>query len=243
MAKNKRSTGSIQKKVNRIFIMGKTILTAEQLNFLELVQKELQIIKRFYLTGGTALSEFYLKHRLSEDIDLFSLEQEVDQRLVDAFLTKISVKLGVSKIKKSQFLGLVSYLLIFKNRKKLKVDFNYYPFPRIEKGIKYKNLQVDSVYDIATNKVHTMFMRSRIRDFVDLYFLMKNYDYSLDKLISDAKAKFDWDIDRVTLSSQFAKVKDLQQEYPKMLVPFDRKDMEVFFLKLAKSLKGEIFTK
>lgn len=30
-------------------------------------------------------------------------------------------------------------------------------------------------------------------------------------------------------------------DFPKMLVPFDRKDMENFFLNLAKSLKKEIF--
>ena len=83
--------------------MAKTILTSEQLKFLELIRNEKQITKRFYLTGGTALAEFYLKHRLSEDIDLFTEDEEVDQKLVDAFLRKISSKLSVVKIKKSQF--------------------------------------------------------------------------------------------------------------------------------------------
>jgi predicted nucleotidyltransferase component of viral defense system len=66
--------------------MGKTILTPQQLNFLELASQEPQITKRFYLTGGTALAEFYLKHRLSEDIDLFTQEQEVEPKLTDAFI-------------------------------------------------------------------------------------------------------------------------------------------------------------
>lgn len=220
--------------------MGKTILTPEQLNFLEFIQREPQIVKRFYLTGGTALAEFHLKHRLSEDLDLFTEEQEVNQRLIETFLRKISGELGISKIKKSQFLGLVNYLLIFRNKKKLKVDFNYYPFPRIEKGIVYKNLKIDSLHDIAANKVHTIFMRTQIRDFVDLYFIMKNYEYSLEKLILDAKAKFDWDIDKITLGSQFVKIKEIGQGYPKMLVPFNKKEMENFFLRLAKSLKKEI---
>lgn len=241
MAKDKRQLRSLQKKISGVSNVGKTILTTEQLNFLELVQKDPQITKRFYLTGGTVLAEFYLKHRLSEDIDLFTEEQEVDQKLTDAFLRKISNNLSVIKIKKSQFLGLVSYLLIFKNKAQLKVDFNYYPFPRIEKGGKYKNLSVDSIYDIATNKVHTIFMRTRIRDYVDLYFIMKQYDYTLDKLISDAKAKFDWHIDRLTLGSQFSKIKELQEDFLKMLVPFNRKDMEEFFINLAKQLKQEVF--
>lgn len=220
--------------------MGKTILTTEQLNFLELVGSEKQITSRFYFTGGTALAEFYLKHRLSEDIDLFTEKEEVNQSVVNVFLEKISSKLSVKEIKQSQFLGLFSYLLVFSDNKQLKVDFNYYPFPRIHKGVKFKNLDVDSIYDIAVNKVHTMFMRTRSRDFVDLYFIVKSYDYSLDQLIKNAKAKFDWHIDKVTLASQFVKVKEIS-DLPTMLKPFNQKDMEKFFLDLAKSLESKIF--
>ncbi len=222
--------------------MGKTILTPKQLDFLELIQNEKQITKRFYLTGGTPLSEFYLRHRLSEDIDLFTQENEVDPRLTDAFLKKISPKLSVQHIKRSQFLGLVSYQLIYKDKKKLKVDFNYYPFPRIEKGMMFKNLEVDSLYDIATNKIHTLFMKPRTRDYIDIYFIMKKKNYSLQKLIMDAKAKFDWNIDRATLASQFIKVKDIKkEELPKMLVPFEKNEMEKFFLEKARELEKEIF--
>lgn len=220
--------------------MGKSILTAKQLNFLELVSKEKQITNRFYFTGGTALAEFHLKHRLSEDIDLFTEKEEVNQSLIDVFLKKISPRLSVVKIKKSQFLGLVSYILVFKDKTELKVDFNYYPFLRINKGVKFNNLEVDSIYDIAINKVHTMFMRTKSRDFVDLYFIMKFINYELPQLIRDAKVKFDWHIDKVTLASQFMKFGSLK-DMPTMLVPFDQKDMEQFYLKLAKSLENEIF--
>lgn len=222
--------------------MEKTILTAKQLEFLELIQGQPEITKRFYLTGGTPLAEFYLKHRLSEDIDLFTEKQEVDPKLVAAFLKKISPQLLITEIKRSQFLGLVSFELVYKDKEKLKVDFNYYPFPRIEKGMKYKNLEVDSVYDIAVNKLQTLFMKPRNRDYIDLYFVMKKYDYSLEKLISDAKAKFDWHIDKINLANQFIRIKDIKDaELPKMLVPLDKKEMEMFFLGLAKSLKKEIF--
>lgn len=224
--------------------MGQTILTPKQLNFLELAQAEPKVTGEFYFTGGTPLSAFYLKHRLSEDIDLFNEKQEVDQTLTDAFLRSISPKLSIKQIKRSQFLGLVSYKLIYNDSEELKVDFNYYPFPRIEKGIKYKGLAVDSVYDIAVNKIHTMFMKPRTRDYVDMYYIMNSLKYPLEKLISDAKIKFDWDIDRVNLANQFIKVTDIKEaELPKMLLPFDQDEMEKFFLDLAKNLKGEIFRK
>lgn len=96
------------------------------------------MIKNFYLTGGTALTEFYLKHRFSEDLDFFSEKKEIDPKLVEAFLRKISLSLKIKGIKRSQFLGLFTYFLIYRNKKSLKVDFNYYPFPRIEKGKIYK---------------------------------------------------------------------------------------------------------
>ncbi len=224
--------------------MGKTILTTHQLNFLELAQSNPYIIKNFYLTGGTALAAFYYFHRLSEDIDLFIEKEEVNHRLVLSFLKNNAGKLGITKIKVSQFLGLVSFNLVYKNGEQLKVDFNYYPFPRIDRGKKFKNLSIDSINDIAANKIHTIFMKPRMRDYIDLYFILKNENYSLKDLIINAKAKFDWHIDPINLSSQFLRVKDFlknKQDFPKMLVPFNKKEMEEHFLKLAKSLEKEIF--
>lgn len=222
--------------------MGKTILTPKQFNFLELVKIEPQITKTFYLTGGTALSEFYLQHRLSEDLDFFTEENEVDQKLVEAYLKKISSKLSIEEIKRTVFMGLFSYTLIFRDNSKLKVDFNYYPFPRIEKGTKYGNLSIDSLRDIAANKVHTLFVKPRDRDYLDLYFIMKNSDFELKKLILDAKAKFDWDIDRLTLVSQLLRVKEIEVlETPKLLAPFNKKQMDDFFVNEADKLHKGIF--
>jgi predicted nucleotidyltransferase component of viral defense system len=211
---------------------------------LELVAQNKQITKRFYLTGGTALSEFYLRHRLSEDLDLFS-EEEVGPRMVEAFLQTISPKLEVKKIVKEQYLGLFSYKLFYSRVKYLKVDFNFYPFPKIEKGEKFGDLEVNSIYDIAVNKVHTVAMRTNARDFVDIYFIFKETEYNdLRRIRIDSQAKFDWPLEPKNLVSQFLKVKDFRdKDFPKMLKPFDRKKMENFFLSLAKSLEKEIFVK
>jgi len=221
--------------------MGQTILTPKQSEFLELAQSERQIVKHFYLTGGTALAEFYLHHRLSEDIDLFSENQEVNQSLTDVFLKKISSKLKIKTIDRSQFFGLISYHLTYRDGQKLKVDFNYYPFPRIERGLKFGNLSIDSLIDIATNKIHTLFMKPRTRDYIDLYFIFQNKEMDVYTLILLAKAKFDWDIDKMNLANQFIRVKDIKREdYPKTLTPFNLDDMENFFLTLAKDLKKDI---
>ncbi|MBI2049467.1 nucleotidyl transferase AbiEii/AbiGii toxin family protein [Candidatus Roizmanbacteria bacterium] len=219
--------------------MGKSILTPKQLKFLECIQEEKSITRNFYLTGGTALAEFYLLHRLSEDIDLFSEHKEVDPGAVDAFLRKISPKLKIKNIQRIQFLGLFTYILNFRDNDRLKVDFNYYPFPRIKKGTLYKSIQVDSIHDIAANKIHTLFMKPRARDYVDLYYILKNKDLSIEKLILDAKAKFDWHIDPLTLASQFMRVKEFT-DMPQILVPFNENSMKDFFVSEAKKLKNKI---
>lgn len=210
---------------------------------MELAQADAYIVKNYYLTGGTALAGFYYQHRLSEDIDLFCEEHEVDPALAEVFLKKNSKRLNFVKYKIFQMLGLVSFKLIFKNGEELKVDFNYYPFPRIDRGKRFKNLEIDSVYDIAANKLHTIFMKPRLRDYIDLYLILKTEKYDLQSLIINTKAKFEWHIDRLNLSSQFLRVKELltTKDFPKMLIPFDPKKMENYFLKLAKSLESEIF--
>lgn len=220
--------------------MGKDLLTSKQFDFLELAAKEKQITKRFYLTGGSALAAFYLNHRVSKDLDFFSEKEEIPPKIMEAFLKKISSQLCIVKIERSQFLGLFSYYLIYSDKESLKVDFNYYPFPRIEKGKIYKGLEIASIYDIAVDKLHTLFMKPRGRDYVDLYFILKEKNYPLKKLILDAKAKFDWDIDKLNLAAQFLRVKDFE-EILEMRKPFERSEMENFFLEEAKKLKKEIF--
>lgn len=225
--------------------MGKSILTSKQLDFLELVQTYPSITKRFYFTGGTVLAEFYLHHRLSEDIDLFS-GQEVNTSVVESFLKGISRKLGIAKIVKENFLGLYTYKLQYEDGESLKVDFSYYPFPAIEKGTYFGKLQVSSLYDMAVNKIHTITMRSRARDYVDLYFIFQKAESNptefLHRIRLDSQAKFDWPLEVKNLVVAFLKVKDLKdKDFPKMIIPFNKKDMDKFFLSLAKSLEEEIF--
>ena len=216
------------------------ILTKEQELFLELAGKSKQISRNFYFTGGTPLSAFYLQHRLSEDIDLFIESEKVPILSIRNFIRSIQPKLGVSEFDYRQFLGLHSFQLYFSKTNILKVDFNYYPFPRIEKGLEFKGLQVDSIHDMAANKLHTIFMKPRARDYVDLYFILKHEDFELKKLIIDAKTKFDWHIDKTTLASQLLRAKEFPEEY-QMLVPFSKKEMGNFYVDLAQSLKKDIF--
>ena len=215
------------------------ILTLEQTKVLNLISKEDYIVRKFYFTGGTPLSVFYLAHRISEDLDFFS-EQEIYLPSIERFIGKIKQKLKLVKIDYRKFLGLHSFYLFFDKDNYLKIDFSYYPFPRIAKGIKYKNIAVDSLYDIAVNKVHTISMQARARDFIDVYFIIKEKGYNFEKLLMDAKAKFDWHIDSIQLGTQLIKATEVK-DYPLMLKKIDHKEWQNFFIEEAKKLKKEIF--
>lgn len=220
----------------------KTILTPIQRKFLELVVSEPYLKRKYYWTGGTVLSELYLHHRDSEDVDLFTEASEVHLPSVSKFIGIVGTKLGAERINHTRFLGLQSFIFSFPNNDKLKVDFNYYPFVRIKIGQKWNGLAVDSLEDIATNKVHTLAMKPRSRDFVDLFFILKDKKYRLSvrELIKKAKIKFDWHINPVQLGENFAKVVTVS-DLPRMLVSFDRQEMEDFFFQKAEELKKEIF--
>ncbi|EKE05030.1 MAG: hypothetical protein ACD_19C00426G0052 [uncultured bacterium] len=220
--------------------MGKlTILDDYQSKFLNFVSKEPYLLKRFYWTGGTVLSEFYLHHRESHDIDLFSEVQEVHLPSVNKFIGITGAKMGTKKIIYSRFLGLHTYTFFLPNRE-LKIDFNYYPFKRINVSKKWKGLDIDSLEDITANKIQTISTNARERDFVDLYFINKKKQIDLKKMIILAKTKFDWHIDPIQLGKIFLQIKDLH-DVPKLLVPFDRNKMEQTFYRWAKDLEKDIF--
>jgi|SRR3989338_2292469 len=153
--------------------MGKiSILTQEQKTILDLIGDDKYLSSTFYFTGGTALSEYYLHHRYSDDLDFFT-QKKIDQEVIFTLIKKWS-KLHNFTFR-SRFVEVVyRFDLTFGDETNLKIDFGHYPHPRVEKGRNIDQLQIDSLRDIATNKFITMSQRSSAKDFVDLYFLLQN---------------------------------------------------------------------
>ena len=218
----------------------KSILTKHQREVLDAIVAESYFTERYYLTGGTALAEFYLHHRLSEDFDFFSETKEVNPGPIIQFWEQQGKKLHIKKIEPKRVMGLYTFFLYFSDGENLKVDFNYYPFPRIEKKKKFGALEVDSIYDIAVNKVHTVTMRQKARDYIDIYFIVKEKGYDLHHLLMQAKAKFDWDISALELATRLREV-SRATDFPRMLKPIDHKEWQDFFVQEAAKLKPEIF--
>ncbi len=217
--------------------MAKTILSFNQIKILEAISKDKTLCQDFYLTGGTALAEYYLKHRLSEDLDFFS-EREFDPQAISVFFAKNKKSLGIKKVDFQQSFNRNLFFLYLKNDI-IKTEFTYFPFPRIEKKIKENKLFIDSLADIAVNKLFTIYQKPRSRDFIDLYLILKKTGWQIENLVKKAKIKFDWHIDYLQLGSQLLlteKVKD----FPRMLIKLENKTWQNFFLEQAKKFNSKI---
>ncbi|OGZ31981.1 MAG: hypothetical protein A3H02_02635 [Candidatus Niyogibacteria bacterium RIFCSPLOWO2_12_FULL_41_13] len=217
--------------------MKNDILTKNQIAVLERVGGNKLLTKNFYLTGGTALTAFYLRHRYSEDLDFFS-EKEFDVSGINIFFNQLKADLGIKKIDFQQSYNRNLFFFHFTDEI-LKTEFTFFPFPRIETGLKEYGIEVDSALDIAANKLFTIYQRIQARDYIDLYFLCREKNFAISDLIKKAKIKFDWHIDPIQLGTQFVKVVDAK-DYPRIIKKMSDKEWHNFFIKEARKLKQEI---
>lgn len=212
------------------------IVTPTQLNFLNAFS-ESSLAQIFTLSGGTALTGFYLPYRYSEDLDFFS-QQEVDPMSIVTFLKSNKQRLKYLEFDSNVSFNRHLFFLRFSNSV-LKTEFTYYPFPNADDSNYYKNITIDSTLDIAINKLFTIYQKPRSRDFIDLYVLCNTKNYSISQLAKKAREKFDWHIDPVKLGSQFLLATELKDR-PHLIENIKDSEWQDFFLKEAKNLKPQI---
>lgn len=215
-----------------------TGLSLRQKQFLAVVLQTEEILKQFYLSGGTALSSWYLHHRESYDLDFFS-DRSFHGENIARWVKQNQKKLEYQAVTVNDDFGFYTFFFRYPDNSRFKVDFNHYTSQRITKGMYWNGLEIDSMYEIAVNKIHVIRMHPRERDYVDLYCILKETNWSIDKLLIDADRKFDVTMDILQVAKHFLKAAEIT-EYPKMLVPFDEHDMHGFYEKLARKLKSKI---
>lgn len=134
----------------------------------------------FYLAGGTGLA-LQLGHRESIDFDFFSHHpfdtDQMIQRLTELFGKK---SILVTQVEKNT----VSVIL----QSEIKMSFMKYGYELIHPLMATDYLNVASIPDIACMKLSTIMQRCALKDYVDLYEIMKIY--SLTQLLSFAKKKY-----------------------------------------------------
>lgn len=141
--------------------MHNEILNDQQKALLPLMQ---QFRREYYLVGGTAIA-LYLGHRRSIDFDLFKL-------------SSINHKRNLDKIAASGFSHVVTRRVTEQMNlvvNDVKVTFFQYPFP-VTPTIQFQSFfRIPSLLQLAAMKAYALGRRSKWKDYVDLYFLLKDH--------------------------------------------------------------------
>jgi|SRR3989344_1440723 len=207
------------------------VITPEQKLLLDEFGADSYIKDNFYFTGGTALAFYYLKHRISVDLDFFS-EKEFNTRTIFDKITALGKKyhytIDLTPIENTQ-----TFNLIFPNMQSVKVDFAHYPYKRLAKGMQQDGITIDSLLDIAANKLLVIQQRNQVKDFVDLYFLLKQF--TVWDLMEGVKQKFGVRIDPLLVASDFLKVERFEF-LPQMIVPLGLDDLKEYYIKRAQDM-------
>ncbi len=209
------------------------ILTKFQTAFLKEIAQT-PINSTFFLTGGTALSAFYLQHRLSEDLDFFTEEPgQIPQVL--SILQRLAPKLTARVEVRRQFASFLEIFLHSNDGEILKCDFAQdSPFRHQAKvHDNATGVFVDNALDIACNKLSALFDRSAMKDFVDVYFIDKEL-FSFAHILQKAREKH-VGIDDYWLAISLRKVQELDV-FPRMVKTLDIHELRDFFLGHARRL-------
>lgn len=211
--------------------MGKITFTPLQQHFFDTITQSEIFPKTFYFTGGTALSAVYLHHRKSEDLDFFS-ETDFDDEPLLKIMSDISSSMQTIPRFTIKYNSRI-FELVKGNELVIKIDFVYQPFKRLENGPTLKGFPVDSLLDIATNKLLTINQRTEVKDFVDLFFLLKKF--TIWDLLYALKKKYNIELDIILLGSDLLKVNEFDF-LPKMIKPLSLEELKSFFKQKAKEI-------
>jgi len=183
---------------------------------------------KFYLAGGTGLA-LQLGHRISVDFDLF-WQKEIPKNL----FSQIKRIFKDSKIE-----------VIVNHPEQLTVTiedihltFAKYPFPVISKFITYKGIKILPALEIAAMKAYALGRRATLKDYVDLYFVMKEKITTLKKIIKFCGRKYGKEFDPRLFLEQLIYSKDIEEiEIQFLKKKVSREEIERFFEKKIKKMK------
>lgn len=189
---------------------------------------KLKHFPEFYLAGGTALA-LQLGHRISVDFDFFwgkdipkDLLSKV-RRIFKGFEIKIVVN-------HSEQLTVVV--------EGVNVSFVRYPFPVISRSIKYQEVKILSALEIAAMKAYALGKRATLKDYVDLYFVLKGKIGTLEDIIMLCEKKYSEEFDPRLFLEQLIYLEDIEEiEIQFLKEKVSVSEIEKFFEKEIKKIK------
>ena len=137
------------------------IFNQNQVQLLPLVK---QFRREFYMVGGTAIA-LHIGHRRSIDFDMFKFNPIKPKSIID--------KISGFKFHHSITRRVTEQLNVTVND--VKFTFFQYPF-QISATENFEDiLRLPGLIDLASMKAYALGRRSKWKDYVDMYFLLKDY--------------------------------------------------------------------
>ncbi len=180
----------------------------------------------FYLAGGTGLS-LLLGHRESIDLDFFRKES-FD---TDELLKKLSGFTVLDK-KKDTLTGKIE---------NVNISFFGFDYPLLSDTLEYRGIKVASMLDIALMKLSAIMQRNTKKDFIDLYFIIKDH-LPLLGLIKQFGNKFSQssEVSIPILKSLTYFVETETEPMPKMYIDTNWEDIKTFFISETKQVMEQL---
>ncbi|MDA8122822.1 MAG: nucleotidyl transferase AbiEii/AbiGii toxin family protein [Deltaproteobacteria bacterium] len=187
----------------------------------------------FCLTEGTALSAFYLRHRLSEDLDFFTEVPDAVSRVLPV-LERIAADLSAKVVVRCEFRTFLE-AHIEAGPEIVRIDFALDSPYRLEPVRRFPpwDVAVDNPTDIACNKLSALFDRADPKDFIDVFFIDREI-LPLPRLIGIARKKH-VGMDDYWLAVAFSKAATLSI-LPRMIRPVTVEELQFFFAAAANRL-------
>ena len=145
----------------------KEILNDKQIELLPLIS---EFKREYYLVGGTAIA-LYLGHRRSIDFDLFKF-------------ASLNRKKNLEKVQSSGFPSIVTWNVTDQMNlvvNEVKVTFFQYPFQIKADNVFDNIIRLPELLDLTAMKAYALGRRSKWKDYVDLYFLLKE-NFSFEEI-------------------------------------------------------------
>jgi hypothetical protein len=156
--------------------MHKEILSEKQKELLPLIR---QFSREYYLAGGTAVA-LHIGHRRSIDFDLFKFSSVNHKKNIDK-IAGLRLPCEVTWREAGQMNVTVG---------NVKMTFLEYPFHVLPKK-KFDNIiKIPELIDLAAMKAYALGRRSKWKDYVDLYFILKDF-YTIGQISARASEIFD----------------------------------------------------
>jgi len=140
----------------------------------------------FFLTGGAALARFYLRHRETEDLDLFATP-DIDMGSGVRALSEAAAALGASLRVLRESADFKRYA-VSRGEELTLVDLVVDRAPQLADKQVFGRVRVDSPREIAANKVCALLDRVEPRDLFDLRLLLDS-GLNLPDVLADAQRK------------------------------------------------------